>query len=67
MLLGAGIKFVYSMANIDVGIFQDLDSKNYLRTFVRNEVRPDGRSLAQTRKINIGTGCCKNVLGDNKN
>jgi exosome complex RNA-binding protein Rrp42 (RNase PH superfamily) len=45
------------MAGVDVGIFHDLDSKNYLRTFVRNEVRPDGRSLTEPRKLIIGTGC----------
>ena len=53
------------IANIqaeDFGIFHDIDSKNYIRTFIRNEVRPDGRNLTEARKVKIATGDGPSVL-----
>jgi exosome complex component RRP43 len=41
---------------IDAETFQKLQPKEYLRRFLRNNTRPDGRPLTRSRNINIAVG-----------
>lgn len=37
-------------------LYQRLQPKNYLSNLIQQSIRPDGRSLSQSRPLNISTG-----------